>query len=598
VTSSAARSEVPNAPHILREYSVIADGLRGGVIGPRGDLAWLCFPTWDSPTVFDSLVGGTAAYHVHPVEPCVWGGYYEDGTLIWRDRWVTSSGVIVECREALSFPGDLRRAVVLRSVRAERGTARLRALLSPRADYGEAPFRWWRQLEDGAWTARSANVRLRWSGAPAGAARRNGSAGLVTEFTLAEGEQQHLVLEFSHGPLTGSPPDPSTCWSATDAAWHESTPSCESTAAPRDARQAYAILRGLSAPGGGTVAAVTTSLPERADQGRNYDYRYAWIRDQCFVGQAAAAAGEEPDLLGASVSFVAARLLDDGPHLAPAYTARGGPVPEEQCLSFPGYPGGNAVAGNHAAKQFQLDAFGEALTLFAAAARLGGLDAVGWRAAEVAVAAIDARWQEPDGGIWELENRNWAHSRLACVGGIRSICAVGAPASRIGPWTALADAILAGTAKSAVHPSGRWQRAPDDERVDAALLLAPLCGATTAEDPRTRLTLQSVKDTLVSDGFVYRYRPDERPLGEAEGAFQLCTFALSLASINQGDLVSAARAFERGRSACGPAGLFTEEFDIQQRQLRGNLPQAFVHAIFLQTAATLGASLEEPTGAK
>ena len=97
---------------------------------------------------------------------------------------------------------------------------------------------------------------------------------------------------------------------------------------------------------------------------------------------------------------------------------------------------------------------------------------------------------------------------------------------------------------------------------------------------------------LVSDGYVYRYMADERPLGEAEGAFQLCIFGLSLAAADQGDLLSAVRLFERGRAACGPSGLFTEEFDVQQRQLRGNLPQAFVHALFLETSVVLGRLLE------
>jgi alpha,alpha-trehalase len=595
MTTTAHRPGTPHPPHVLREYSVIVDGVRGGVIGPRGDVAWMCFPTWESPTVFDSLVGGNAAYDVCPVEPCVWGGYYEDGALIWRDRWVTSSGVIVECREALSFPGHLRRAVLLRTVRAVRGTARLGVSLRPTAGYGDAPFRAWRQLDDGVWTARSGDLRLRWSGPPASVVRRDRSAALAAELVLAEGEKQHLVLELVDGTLDGAPPDPGTCWRETEAAWHKSAPSCESTAAPRDSRQAYAVLRGLSSPGGGTVAAVTTSLPERAAQGRNYDYRYSWIRDQCLVGQAAAAIDDEAGLLGSSVSFVSQRLLADGAGLAPAYTTRGGPVPAEQCLSFPGYPGGNAVIGNHAAMQFQLDTFGEALALFAEAARRGQLDAEGWQAAQVAVEAVNARWGEPDGGIWELENRHWTHSRLACVGGIRAICAAGAPASYIGPWTALADAILAETARTAVHPTGRWQRAPDDERTDAALLLSALSGATTVDDPRARLTVRSVNDTLVSDGYVYRYQPDARPLGEPEGAFQLCIFALSLASIAEGDLLAAARAFERGRAACGPAGLFTEEFDVEQRQLRGNLPQAFVHAIFLKAAVAVGASLDGST---
>ena len=87
---------------------------------------------------------------------------------------------------------------------------------------------------------------------------------------------------------------------------------------------------------------------------------------------------------------------------------------------------------------------------------------------------------------------------------------------------------------------------------------------------------------LTDDGYAYRFRPDERPLGEAEGAFLLCGFVLSLALAQQGDAVAAARWFERNRSASGPPALLSEEFDVTQRQLRGNLPQAFVHALLLE----------------
>ena len=116
-------------------------------------------------------------------------------------------------------------------------------------------------------------------------------------------------------------------------------PSSASTLAPHDTRHAYTVLRGLTSSGGGMVAAATMSLPERASQGRNYDYRYVWIRDQCFTGQAIAAAGAHP-LLDDAVSFVSARLLDDGPKLTPAYTTGGGRVPDQRSLHLPGYPGG------------------------------------------------------------------------------------------------------------------------------------------------------------------------------------------------------------------------------------------------------------------
>ena len=92
---------------------------------------------------------------------------------------------------------------------------------------------------------------------------------------------------------------------------------------------------------------------------------------------------------------------------------------------------------------------------------------------------------------------------------------------------------------------------------------------------------------MTEDGYAYRFRPDERPLGRAEGAFLLCGFWLALAFAQQGDELTAMRWFERNRAACGPSGLFTEEFDVRQRQLRGNLPQAFVHALLLECSMTL-----------
>jgi hypothetical protein len=162
--------------------------------------------------------------------------------------------------------------------------------------------------------------------------------------------------------------------------------------ARRDARHAYAVLRGLTHPGGGTVAATSTGLPERANRGRNYDYRFVWVRDQCFAGQAVAV--DRPHtLLDDAVRFVSDRLLTDGPNLAPAYTVDGGPVPPERDAGLPGYPGGTGMLGNHVRSQFQLDTFGEALLLFAAAARHDRLDTDHWRAATTAVSAITERWR-------------------------------------------------------------------------------------------------------------------------------------------------------------------------------------------------------------
>lgn len=128
-----------------------------------------------------------------------------------------------------------------------------------------------------------------------------------------------------------------------------------------------------------------------------------------------------------------------------------------------------------------------------------------------------------------------------------------------------------------------------------ALLLPGIRGALPGGDPRTEATRQAVLAELGRDGYLYRFRPDVRPLGDAEGAFLLCGFAAALAAWQAGDPVAATRWFERNRAACGAPGLFTEEYDVQQRQLRANLPQAFVHALMLETAVTVGQATPGPT---
>ncbi|MGH7922932.1 MAG: glycoside hydrolase family 15 protein, partial [Candidatus Dormibacteraceae bacterium] len=310
-----------------------------------------------------------------------------------------------------------------------------------------------------------------------------------------------------------------------------------------------------------------------------------------YAGQAVAAAGPFP-LLDDGVRFVRERLLEDGPQLNPAYTVEGRKVPDQSRIDLPGYPGSSDIVGNWVNRQFQLDAFGEALLLFAAAGRRDRLDADSWKAAEVAVEAIASRWTEPDAGLWEIEPRAWTHSRLICVAGLRAISGLREAGAAAGRWTTLADRILADTGHAAVHPTGRWQRAADDPRVDAALLLPAIRGAVPPGEPRTRATLEAVVADLTEDGSCSRSRPDDRPLGRSEGAFLLCGFVVALAEQQQRDHLAAARWFERTRAACGPPGLLSEEFDIQQRQLRGNLPQAFVHALLLECAVDQGRGRE------
>jgi hypothetical protein len=577
----------PPTPQVLRELSFIADGERGAVLGPSGAVEWLCFPGWADPSVFSTLVGGDGFFEVRPAGRYVWGGHYEEGTLIWRDRWVTSDGSVLECREALALPSSPTRAVLLRRVEMLAGRATVEVRLDPRPGYGKTPMRGWRLHQGGATTASAEGIHLRFSGIRRPGDVPDGHAGrmLVASLDLTQGERRDLVLELATEPFDDDLVDPGRAWEATEAQWRARVPPVDVDAGRRDARHAVAVLQGLTTATGAMMAAATTSLPERADAGRNYDYRYAWVRDMALAGQAMAAASPEAEVLDRWVSFLCDRVLEDGPTLSPAYRADGSAVPHERRLQLPGYPGGTDVIGNRVRDQFQLDGLGEVLLLLATTARLDRLDAQGWKAAAVAADAIGERWQEPDSGFWELDPAWWAQSRLSCVAGLRAMANAGGPGESAVRWSALADTLLAETSRRCGHPTGRFQRAPDDERVDAALLLPLVRGALPADDPRTAATLAAVREDLAVDGYVYRYRADGRPLGEAEGAFLLCGFIVSMAELTQGNIVASARWFERTRSACGPPGLFSEEFDVDERQLRGNLPQAFVHAALLEAAA-------------
>jgi alpha,alpha-trehalase len=576
-------------PHVLRDYALIADGERGALVSPRGDIVWLCAPRWDGDAVFSTLIGGEGVYAVTPAHTFVWGGYYEEGTLIWRSRWITVSG-LTECREALAFPGDRDRAVLLRRIIARDCPAEVEVVLDLRAGFGKHGLRSIKRDDHGAWTARSGDLHVRWSGEVSGArVRRTGGASvLAMSLTVPAGQSRDIVLEVSADRLRDDPGQPDELWRSTEDRWADAVPPLDDVIAPRDARQAQVVLRGLTSSGGGMVAAATTSLPERAEEGRNYDYRFAWIRDQVYAGRAAAAAGAF-DLLDDAVTFISARLHEDGPKLVPAYTADGGRVPDQRDLNLPGYPGGYDLVGNWVNKQFQLDALGESLLLLAAAGSHDRLNSDSRKAAEIAVDAIAQRWQEPDAGIWEIDNQAWTHSRLICAAGLRRAAMHCTTEPQASEWSALADGIVADTASHAMHPTGRWQRSPGDPGLDAALLMPAIRGAVPADDPRAAETLRAYLAELTQDGYAYRFRHDERPLGEAEGAFLLCGFVVTLALQQQGQEVEAARWFERNRAACGSPGLYAEEYDVAERQLRGNLPQAFVHAMVLECAARLAA---------
>lgn len=497
------------------------------------------------------------------------------------------------------MPSSQGTAVLLRRLVAQEGDCEVDVHVQVCGDYGRTSSTEVTKTGDGVWTGRAGEVSWRLSGAraarrPGGdqspvAGRRQsaraGADGIRAALTLPAGAHHDLVLEVSRETFEGRAPiEPDRAWETTAQSWSRAVPDLPGVVARRDVRHAFAVLAGLTTPGGGMVAAATTSLPEHADGGRADDYRYVWLRDQAWTCLALAAAlppdgqgGDEVvlELFTRQTAWLTERVLEHPGALSPAYRTDGSPVPGEVELDLPGYPGGRTVVGNDAGAQHQLDTYGDLLALYATAAEHGHLDARGAAAARSLVETIAAHWEEPDAGLWELERAWWTQSRLACVGGLRAWARAGG-GSDAGAQLALAETIMAATASRCLDPGGWWRRSPDHGGTDTSLLLAAVRGALPPDDPRTLATLAQVRATLVEDGYVYRFVHDGRPLGADEGAFLLCGFVLALAEHQQ------------GVAAAGAPGLLAEEFDVLQRQLRGNLPQAFVHAVLIEAALTLG----------
>src|SRR5699024_9355574 len=160
----------------------------------------------------------------------------------------------------------------------------------------------------------------------------------------------------------------------------------------------YAVLTGMTSQDNGMVAAATMSLPEREHAHRDYDYRYCWIRDQCYAGQAVATLGPNP-LLTAALHFITDRILEEKEELTPACPVDGRHGTEQYDIGVRSHPRGSNIAGNWVRGQFQLDTFGEAPNLDASAAQHDVIDASGWQAVRLCRDIIENHWQQPDAGV-------------------------------------------------------------------------------------------------------------------------------------------------------------------------------------------------------
>jgi GH15 family glucan-1,4-alpha-glucosidase len=341
-------------------------------------------------------------------------------------------------------------------------------------------------------------------------------------------------------------------------------------------------------PTGAMCAAPTTSLPEIVGGRRNWDYRYAWVRDASFTLQAlwVAACPDEADKFFEYVSSAAASQLRRGCDLQIMFGIGGErDLTERELPHLRGWRDSAPVrVGNGAWNQRQIDVYGELLNAAAwlpeQVARLNPANR------EFLASLADAaatRWRDKDQGIWEIrgEPRHFVYSKLMCwVAMDRAIAladVLGAT-ERVEAWKQtreeIADAILT---RGWNEAAGAFTQSFGSEELDASNLLMPIVGFLAADDPRMKATIDAIADRLTDDhGLVYRYLAGDGLVGE-EGTFLLCTFLLAHALALAGDVDRARATFERAIAFVNDVGLLAEEVDGDTGELLGNFPQAFSH---------------------
>jgi GH15 family glucan-1,4-alpha-glucosidase len=520
---------------------------------------------------------------------------YRRDTLILESEWQVGGGRV---RVIDFMPPRETTPDIVRIVEGLEGTVRMRTELVIRFDYGSV-IPWVRRLDQQSLLA---------VGGPDGLLLRTpvdlhpDDKTHVAEFTVRAGERVPFVLTWfpSHERLPKAV-DAEQALADTELYWRDWLGGCTYEGAYTDAVHTSLItLKALTyGPTGGIVAAPTTSLPERVGGGRNWDYRYCWLRDATFTLYAMMNAGFKKE--AAAWRDWLLRAVGGDPANAQIMYGIGGQrrVPEYELDWLPGYAGSKPVrVGNAAAEQFQLDVYGEVMdALHQARLHDIGPDHHAWSLQQILLEFLEGAWDRPDEGIWEVRGgrRHFTHSKvLAWVAfdrGVQTVELLGmqGPVER---WRQLCEEIHDEVCREGFNVElNSFTQSYGSPELDASTLLIPLLGFLPPDDPRVIGTVDAVQRELMRDGFVERYKTSEQNevdgLVGREGVFLPCSFWLvdALLMLERDD--EARELFEKLLGVSNDLGLLAEEYDPAAKRQLGNFPQAFTHVGLVNSAYNL-----------
>ncbi len=581
----------------IEEHALLSDGRVMALVAPAARLVWMCAPRIDSPALFAELLGGPTAGHfsVAPVnddtQPTT---RYDGNSLVLRTEW---SRIAVTDFLDCSAGKPTQRAGRTELLRTIEGRGEVEITFAPRLDFGRtttrlalrddgleiddtidpivlrAPGVTWELQEEGPHHTAVGRITLR--GEPLRLELRYGTGSLRENQSISFDERYRLTKAY---------------WES----WADRLvlPKRET----RLVRQSALVLKGLCyGPTGGIVAAATTSLPETLGGVRNWDYRYCWLRDASMSATALVKLGSFTEAMGFLDWMLGVIDRAAAPErLMPLYTVTGHEVgAEAEIAELAGYAGSRPVrVGNAARGQVQLDVFGPiAELIWQLLLAEAPLSSEHWRLAEALVHAVEARWHEPDHGIWEIRKprRHHVHSKVMCWltvdRGIR-ISERFLDRSRPG-WEKLRDQIASDILANAWNEeTGAYTAAYGASELDASSLWIGLSGLVDCTEDRFGRTIDAVNNSLRCGPTVYRYLTDDGLPGR-EGGFFICASWLVESLFKAGRHQEADALFAELIELSDGTGLFPEEFDPMLGKTLGNHPQAYSHLGIIENALTL-----------
>jgi GH15 family glucan-1,4-alpha-glucosidase len=585
----------------IRDYGIIGDLHSAALIDRLGSIDWFCAPRFDSPSVFARLLdaekGGSMI--VAPEGDFIADSRrYLPGTNILETGLSSAQGRLVitdfmVAKEQLHHRDDDH--ILVRQLEAPDGKLQVKVVVDARFDYGREEPRVESEDDGHCLVLSHGDLHLHFDGpgiwAPEGRA-------MVQHVELAPDKPCAVILRYDGAKSRHRNYDPEHLLSVTRRYWEDWIKRCEYDGPYLDLvfRSALLLKLLIYAPQGSIVAAPTTSLPEWIGGERNWDYRYTWLRDSAFLLYALLLLGYHEE----AADFIAwlERVHVGNPnHFQIMYGIDGRTeIPETEVSELEGYQGSGPVRiGNGAAKQKQLDIYGEVIDSVYLHLRYGKAKAAPMRSTLVAM--VDQamnEWKEPDNGIWEVRGgpQHFVYSKLLCWvaldRGISLSHELKVEQERREKWIWAREEIRHTIlTRGWSDKLGSFRQVLDEDELDATSLMIPLLRFLSPLDPRMRMTTRAIQRDLTDEnGFVYRYRRDDG-LGHSEGTFLLCSFWLVDNLALQGQIAPARDLFERLTAHGNDLGLFSEELDPDSGELLGNFPQAFTHLAIVNAAAHL-----------